>query len=188
MAVNKPINTQIENRNFLQPRGFMFQVNRAPKVSYFGRKINIPSLEFDTTEQPNYLRKIPLPGTIIDFEDLTFEFLVDEDLKNYMEIQSWIRGVGFPESLDEIYAWQKTDPTISVQQEPRSQLNLYSDGTMSILDSMNNAQFKVKYQNLFPYRLSTLDFDATLTNAEYLTASVSFKYMIYNIEEITSCC
>ena len=188
MAVQKPINTQIENRNFLQPRGFTFSVNRAPKVSYFGRKINLPALDLDIATQPNYLREIPLPGTMIDFEDLTFEFLVDEDLKNYMEIQNWIRGIGFPESLSEIYNWQKKSDTINVEQEPRSELNLYSDGTMTILDSMNNASFKVKYQNLFPYRLSTLQFDATLQDAEFFTAQVSFKYMMYNIDEITSCC
>ena len=27
--------------------------------------------------------------------------MVDEDLVNYMEIQNWIRGLGFPESLNE---------------------------------------------------------------------------------------
>ena len=67
-------------------------------------------------------------------------------------------------------------------------LNLYSDGTLTVLDSMNNPKFKVKFENMFPYRLSTLEFDATQADVEYFTASVSFKYMIYNIDEITSCC
>ena len=39
MATKKPIATQIENRNFLQPTGFRFTVNRAPTVSYFGRSV-----------------------------------------------------------------------------------------------------------------------------------------------------
>lgn len=193
MATQKPVGTQIENRNFLAPTGFLFQVNKAPKVSYFGKKVNIPALSFDSANYSNYLKNIPLPGTQIDFTDLTLEFLVDENLENYMEIQTWIRGIGFPESLSETYNWQlrkgdSAEQQNALNQPDRSQLQLYSDGTLTILDSMNNAKFKVKFQNMFPVALSTLEFDATQTDLQYFTASVTFKYMIYNIDEITSCC
>ena len=99
-----------------------------------------------------------------------------------MEIQHWMRGLGFPESLQEIYDFQKED--IDLVQPYKSQLNLYSDGTLTVLDSMNNAKFKIVFENMFPYSLSTLDFDATQTDLEYFTAEVSFKYTIYNIREI----
>lgn len=188
MALQKPVATQIENRNFLQPTGFRFQVNRAPKISFFGKSVNIPSLDLGVAIQPNYLKPIPLPGEIIEFEDLTFSFLVDEGLENYMEIQNWIRGIGFPESLQQIYEFQRENTPIKSRSENIEQLNLYSDGTLTVLDSSNQPKFKVKFQNLFPYRLSTLEFDATQTNIEYFTAVVSFKYTIYNIDEITSCC
>jgi len=187
MAVQKPVNTQIENRNFLQPTGFRFQVSRAPKISFFGKSVNIPSLDLGVAVQPNYLNPIPRPGEIIDFEDLTFSFLVDENLENYMEIQNWIRGIGFPESLTQIYEFQKNDKGKSPYAET-GELNLYSDGTLTILDSMNRPKFKVKFNDMFPYRLSTLEFDATQTDIEYFTALVSFKYSIYNIDEIVDCC
>jgi len=196
MAAPKQISSaQIENRNFLQPGGFSFQVNRAPKVSYFGKTVTIPALNMGVTEQPNYLRPIPMPGEIIDFEDLTFSFLVDEDLENYIEIQNWIRGIGFPESLNEIYKWQNetkldgADSTLALEKDSyKYEMNLYSDGTMFILDSMQRPNFKVMYENLFPTRLSTLEFDATQTDLQYLTAEVSFKYTIYNIEKVDNCC
>ena len=38
----------------------------------------------------------------MDFGDLSLRFLVDEDLTNYMEIQKWMRGLGFPESLTRV--------------------------------------------------------------------------------------
>ena len=31
----------LQNRNFLQPQGFRFQVARAPKVTFFGNSVNI---------------------------------------------------------------------------------------------------------------------------------------------------
>jgi hypothetical protein len=38
---------------------------------------------------------------------------------------------------------------------------------------------------MFPYQLSTLQFDATNPDNEYFTADVSFKYMMYNIVDRT---
>lgn len=182
MAVRKPITGQIENRNFLAPTGFMFQVQRAPKVSFFGNSVNIPSLTLGVAQQSTYLKDIPLPGDKMEFEDLTLRFLVDENLENYMEIQNWMRGLGYPESLTEIYDLQKEN--INMIQPDRSQLNLYSDGTLTVLDSLNNAKFKIIFENMFPFSLSTLGFDATQTDLEYFTAEVSFKYTIYNIRDI----
>ena len=43
----------------------------------------------------------------MDFGDLSLRFLVDEDLTNYMEIQKWMRGLGFPESLQEFDKFEK---------------------------------------------------------------------------------
>ena len=182
MVAKKSIVGQIENRNFLAPTGFKFQLNRTPKVTYFGNAVNIPSITLGVAEQPSYLRNIPLPGEKLDFSDFSLRFLVDEGLENYMEIQNWMRGLGFPESLKEIYDYQKEKSDID--QPDKSQLNLYSDGTLTILDSNMRPKFKVVFENMFPYNLTTLEFDARQTDLEYFTAEVTFNYTIYNIREI----
>jgi len=182
MVVKKSIVGQIENRNFLAPTGFQFQLNRTPKVTYFGNAVNIPAIDLGVAVQPNYLRDIPLPGEKLQFSDLNLRFLVDEGLENYMEIQNWMRGLGFPEDLKEIYKFQKEKSDL--KQPTRSQLNLYSDGTLTVLDSNNIPKFKLIFENLFPVSLTTLEFDATQTDLEYFTAEVTFKYTIYNIRDI----
>ena len=182
----KALSNQIQNRNYLAPTGFKFIISRAPKISYFGNQVNLPSLTLDIANQPSYLKSIPRPGTQIDFQDLTLRFLVDENLENYLEIQNWIRGIGFPESLDQIYDYQQNDArTINSNFLTNEDgINLYSDGTLTILNNVNLPQFKVTFDGMFPYFLSTLDFDATQSDLEYFTAEVSFKYNIYNIETI----
>ena len=182
MAVKKSIVGQIENRNFLVPTGFNFILNRAPKVAYFGSSVEIPSMSLGVANFANYLKDIPLPGDKMEFSDFNLNFLVDENLENYMEIQHWMRGLGFPESLKEIYDYQKEKSDID--QPDKSQLNLYSDGTLTILDSNMRPKFKVIFENMFPYNLTTLEFDARQTDLEYFTAQVSFKYTIYNIVDI----
>ena len=179
MAVTNAYKNQIQNRNFLSPVGFKFTLNRAPKVAFFGNTANIPGMTLGVAVQSSYLKDIDIPGDKIQFNDLTLRFLVDENLENYMEIQNWIRGIGFPENLKEIYDWQKSNPGMDLQE--KSQMNLYSDATLTVLTSSNNSNFKVKFLDVFPYSLTDLQFDATDTDIDYLTAEVTFKYTIYNI-------
>ena len=97
-----------------------------------------------------------------------------------MEIQNWMRGLGFPESLQEIYDLQ--DEKYGTTRDGNyGTMNIYSDGTLTVLDAMQNESFKVKFQDLFPFSLSTLQFDATIGDTEYFTAEVTFKYLNYNI-------
>jgi hypothetical protein len=60
-------------------------------------------------------------------------------------------------------------------------MNIYSDGTLQILNSNQRPQFDVIFKDMFPYDLSELTFDATNPDVEYFTAEVSFKYTIYDI-------
>jgi len=173
---------QIENRNYLSPTGFKFSLYRSPSVAFFCNQANIPNLTLGITEQPTYLRNIPTPGDKIDFGDLTLRFLVDEDLKNYMEIQKWIRGLGFPESLSEFSDLENSNEVFSTNKSIGD--NIYSDGTLQVLNNNMIPSFQIFFKDLFPFELSTLTFDATDTDIDYFTADVSFKYTIYNITDL----
>ena len=178
---------QIQDRNFLQPSGFQMIISRAPKVAYFGNAVNVPDLLLGTSIQPTQaLKNLPQPGEVIEFGDLTLRFLVDENMENYIEVQNWIRGIGFPETLDQIYDLQEDTEGVA-RPDLQNNMNIYSDGTLIVYDSLSNPNFKIHFENMFPYSLSTLQFDATLPDTEYFTAEVSFKYDIYNIEAVGCC-
>jgi hypothetical protein len=175
---------QIENRNFLSPTGFKFVLTRSPKVAFFCNQANIPDLNLAIAIQGTRLgRKIPLPGDELDFGDLTLRFLVDENLENYMELQNWIRGLGYPNKLEEAYELQK-EYFPAMSRDTKSQ-NIYSDAALIILNSSQIESYQVKFRDLFPYSLSTLSYDATQTDTEYFTAEVSFKYTIYTIANMS---
>ena len=181
MATRRP--SQIENRNFLAPVGFKFNLQRSPGVAFFCNQANIPDLNLGVAMQPNPLRDIPTPGDKVDFGDLTLRFLVDENLKNFMEIQNWIRGLGFPESTQEFRDLQKGGLTQGRYVQDKQ--NVYSDGTLHILTSNMVAKFNGNFKDLWPTSLTTLTFDATDTDIEYFTADVSFKYTIYDLTDLS---
>ena len=175
------LSQQITNRNFLSPVGFKFTLSRSPKAAFFANAANIPDLTLGVTSQPTYTRQIPEPGTNINFGDFSIRFMVDEDLTNFMEIQNWIRGIGFPEDLKEIYNLQFQDYYGKVDTTSDRIQNIFSDGTLLVLSSNQRTNWQVVFKDMFPYQLSTLQFDATDNDIQYMTAEVSFKYTMYNI-------
>ena len=175
MAVSGPFANQIQNRNYLSGIGFKFNLAKYPKVDFFSNSARIPELNLAIATQPSYLKDIDLPGEKLTYGDFTLRFLIDEDMENYMSIYNWLTGLGFPESTKE-FGELTTDK--DGRREMREQ---YCDGTLRILNSNLREIAKVKFKDLFPVSLTSLDFDATNTDIQYLTAEASFKYTIYEL-------
>ena len=174
--------TPIENRNFLSPTGFKFALKRSPAAAFFCNQANIPSLDLGIAVQTSYLKDLDRPGDKIVFGDLNLRFLVDEDLFNYMEIQNWIRGLGYPENLNQLQKLNDKALIHGIYGNEGEQI--YSDATLQILSNSLIPKYQVMFKDVFPYSLSTITFDATNTDIEYFTAEVSFKYTIYNIQDM----
>ena len=174
---------QIQNRNFLSPVGFKFTLARAPKIAFFTNSVNLPGLDLGVAQQSTYLKMIPVPGDMLTFNDFSLRFLIDENLENYLEIQNWIRGLGFPDSLKQIYDLQKERSLTGEPFSSNQQMNLYSDGTLQILTSNENVQYYVKFKDMFPTSLSDIEFDATDTDIQYFTSTATFKYGTYDITD-----
>ena len=180
-----PWTNQPGNRNFLSPVGFKFKLQKAPKVDFFVNSANIPSITLGSAIQTRYGKNIDIPGDKMNFEDFRLRFLVDENLENYMEIQNWMRGLGFPYSLEQ-YDDLRNDQTLdTIPGLNTGRFYEESDGTLQILNSNYLVSAQVIYYGMFPTFLSTLQFDATDEDIRYFTAEVNFKYTYYKIVDAT---
>ena len=166
---------QIQNRNFLAPVGFKFTLAKYPKVDFFSNSARIPEISLGTAVQPSYLKDIDIPGEKLTYGDLTIRFLVDENMENYMAVHNWLKGVGFPETPQQ-FKDQTTD-----SDGIRDEKEVFSDGSLHILNSNFQNVAIVKFQDLFPVGLTSLEFDATETDINYFTAEVVMRYTVYNI-------
>lgn len=169
------------NRNFLSITGFKFILNRCPKVDFFCNRANIPTVSLGSAVQSTYLRNIPVPGDKLEYEDLQLDFLVDENCENYLQVYDWITGLGFPESLQQ-YDDLKRNSRFYPSEDPL--YNERSDGTLMILNSNYQPSLKVIFKDLFPVSLSGIPFSAVETEERYFTATVSFKYTIYDVIDV----
>tara|TARA_B100000900_G_scaffold234774_1_gene199321 strand:- start:430 stop:981 length:552 start_codon:yes stop_codon:yes gene_type:complete len=175
MTRSDPFINQIDNRNFLSPVGFKFTLAKFPKVTFFSNTARIPDITLGTAIQSSYLKDIDIPGEKLTYGDLNIRFLVDENLENYMKIHNWLTGLGFPES-----AQQFIDKTTN-EDGIRDEKEQFSDGSLHILNSNFKDIAVVKFKDLFPIYLTSLEFDATETDINYFTADVTFKYTIFDI-------
>jgi hypothetical protein len=164
------------NPNFLSPLNFKFSIKRAPHINFFVQRINIPSISLPTYESPNPFVKIPEPGDHVDYGDLELSFRVDENLQNYLEIHNWIRALGKPKDFSEYKALAK-NPNYTGD-------GIRSDLTLLVLSSAKNPNYEFVFTEAYPYGLSELNFDTTKSDVEYIEATATFKYILFEIRNI----
>ena len=183
-----PFDKQIANRNYMSPLGFKLILTKTPKVDFLCQSANIPQISMGTAVQATYLKDIPVPGDKVLYDDLNVRFLVDEKMENYLAIHKWITGLGYPESLGQFSQLKKddnrTDSRVSDSGDPL--YFQYSDATLQVLNSNYKPSVLINFKDAFPISLSTLDFDVSQRDYSYFTASVTFKYTIFNITDPNS--
>jgi len=173
--------TQISNRNFLSPGGFRFTLAKYPKVAYFAQMANVPNISMSLVEQPTPYRSTYLEGTL-DYGRFNLQFLVDENMENYLILHNWMRGLAVPEKFEE--RQQMIDATPENNIKGLGDDLIFADGTLTILNSNFQPLYNVVFTNLKPVELSTLEFDGTLSDQEYFQSIVSFDYLSYEIQAI----
>ena len=177
---SSPFAKQVTNRNFLSGVAFKFNLTKFPKVDFFSNSARIPELSLELTTQASYLKNIDIPGERLTFGDFTLRFLVDENMENYQSVYDWLTGLGFPETTKEFANLIKD---ADGQRDPKE---AFCDGTLRILNSNYREVAKVKFKDLFPISLSSLEFDATNTDVQFFTAEATFKYTIYDLVSSTT--
>tara|TARA_Y100000992_G_C21074141_1_gene400117 strand:+ start:80 stop:628 length:549 start_codon:yes stop_codon:yes gene_type:complete len=167
------LQNQPSNYSFLSPIGFKFQLNNFPEVNYFCQAATLPGISIGTIPVPTPLKQIELSGDEVTFEELSIRFVIDENMKNWLAIYDWIIGLGFPtEEGQAKYKKLKEDGALT------------TTATLTVLTGNMNPQINFNFQEVFPLNLSSISFDSSGTEVEYVTADVSFRYDVYTVENL----
>ena len=163
-----------ENKNFLSPLNFKFQIKKAPHVNFFIQQVNIPAISLPPPMANNPFVRIPYPGEHINYEPLVIDFKVDEDLQNYLEIHNWMKGLGSPSDFAGYSNLKASDQ------------GLYSDATLVINNSRKRGNMSATFIQMFPIDISDLQFTTMDTDVNYLECSVDFRFLSYEIGVLNS--
>ena len=182
--------------DYASPVQFRFKCTKLPKVEFFCQSANIPGIGLGETSQETSLKDIPIPGDKVTYQDLAISFLVDENLENYKEIHDWIIGLGAPQNHTQFSDLRATSSdrfpgtsssnaiTGQATADPLPESGMYSDATLTILNSKNIAVTEIRFHNIFPTSLGALSYDVKASDVDYLAAGVDFSYMYYEIVQL----
>ena len=168
-----------ENINPLSPVGFRLDIEKLPEVSYFCQEATIPDVTLNSIAVPTPLAQMQVPDSILQYGDLIVNFLVDEDMKNYKSLYDWVKGLGFPEDHQQYTDVLATDKRFGTTELTKN----YSDASLSILSSSNTVVQTIKFVDLFPISIASLQFGSNLSDVNYLQGNAIFRYTYYEFSE-----
>ena len=161
-------NFQPTNRNKLTTNRFLFNMTRTPYLAYFCQRVNIPSLGFGTSIQSNPTAiEIKRPGTRLIYEDLQVGFIVDEEMKNWLEIHNWLKNIS---TYDTVHDYLK-------EEQKTSSALLY------VMSAAYKPLLSIYFHDIYPTFLTSIDFDSTSPDSEIIISTVTFSYTYYEIKQ-----
>ena len=190
-----PLSRQPTKLDYASPTQFRFVIGQLPKVEFFTVGTNLPGITLSEAIQNTPFKDISMPGNKLEYEDLSVTFIVDEYLENYTSMHEWLTAFGFPKNREQFSTFRSTTsnaPTdtkgsnndIGVVGATTAMRGMFSDATLVVLSNKNNPIVQVNYADVFPTSLSALDFNQSATDVEYLQATATFKYKLYEIEAL----
>ena len=160
-----PINRQPTSTNYLYQTFYKFQMRRLPKVNYFMQKVSLPDFASGgPIEQPTRFVPVKHPSKNVSFDNLTIEFLVDENLENWRELYDWMRTIYLVDDYKNFESETSTH---------------FTEGSILLLNSAMNVNKEIRFHNLLPISLSGIDFDSTDTDLTPRVATATFAFDFY---------
>lgn len=148
--------------NYLSNIEFRFSIKRLPNTSYHIQRASLPGLNLNPINYPTPLKMTQVYGDSLDYDQLQIEFLVDEDMSNWYEIFSWIKGITAPENTEQFFAYEDR--------------LYYSDATLTVLSSAKNPNIEFGFTDLHPVSLAAVQFDATTNDSTPVQAQAAFSF------------
>jgi len=163
---NLPINTNIS-----APSNFVFLLPKVPNAVYFCTSVTVPG-----TSSPELVYKsgrglaLKTPSGEISHGDLSFTYLINEDMKNFDELQTWFRSMTSFRDYTELADYHNW---------------MSEEGQLIILSNKKNPIARFHFHGLFPSNLSGITFNSADPEANNLVATCTMQFTYYTVESLT---
>jgi hypothetical protein len=149
--------------NFLNPSSFVLTLDtqQFSGAEFTIQTMMLPDVSVEGAELNYKQINVGRAGDKINFGTFEISYLIDEDLLNYKEIFDWMKS------------------NVETKHSTTTSSDHYRDMTLTVMNSANNVTKQIKFVDAYPTSLSSLPFDITTTDVEYLTAVASFSYSYY---------
>lgn len=152
------------NINYLHKNKFRMLIDSVTKkrVQFTVQNINFDGLSIEASKVKRMGRDMAISADTLTYGNLTVDFLILEDMSNYVEIHDWIEA--------------------SVINQDGKEDNKRKDMTLMVYSSHNNPIAEIQFINAFPIEITGIEFDSTVEDMKYATATATFMYDYHKIK------
>lgn len=118
----------------------------------------LPSMNANVVKQSFRGFTVPFPQDSVEYEDISFEFRVDEKMANWKALYRWL--------ISNAVAGENAK---------------YCEATMQIVDADNQPVIDFHFKNCLITNLSGVDFDVTDTQNDSIISSCTIAYSHFEI-------
>ena len=198
-TARKALERQPDKLDYASPTQFRFGILQLPKVEFFTTSANVPGINMGDAILPTPFKDIPMMGDKLTYEQLQISFIVDEFLENYRSLHEWMTAIGFPKSRKQFRDFRsnlstqissvvKDEPAVDIVTEATPATALFSDAYLIILSNKNNPLIEVDFQDCYPVALSGLQYTQDAGDVQYMTATATFSYQLYEFRLVDETC
>ena len=146
-----------QNKNYLSPAGYKVNIDqsRFANLEYFCVNAKIPSITLDKAPLDFRNNRYGTTGDKIDWGSLDIKFIVDEEMKDYLELLGWLTD-----------NWKQDVIT-------------KSDIILTIHTSKNNLARRIRFVDAYPISIGEINFDSQNTEIQHLTVDAQFGYSYF---------
>ena len=157
--------------NLLTNPNFKFIIEELPTVALFSQSFQLPGIRTSPASVATPFVDMKYHGDTATFDDLTVDFLVDENLDNYYEIYAWMMHVLFPRSFEQFKGMMQ-----GKTRYPWGPNRARSDITCVFLTNKTNGFEMVRFMSATPIALNPIQLQYTGEGITHPTCSVTFSY------------
>jgi len=173
--------TLTTNQNFLSPIEFKLVLNRLPNVEFFVRSATVPGISSGHTDIATPFKTFHNPGDRLQYDEFTVSIICDENMEAFREVSNWLVALTFPEDFTQYASLNpKTVGSGGATLNNRGE-GVKSDGSLVILNSNKNANVTVKFKDMFPISVGSIQLDTSGSDVTPPTFDITFKYGKYDI-------
>lgn len=148
--------------NLFQPNNYILVFDRVKEVEYSLTNTIIPSLSISTIEIPSPVLTYSMPADQLMYGGWSASFMVDQDMKNYLELFYWMRDM----------------TELRRDKHPQDMTSFTSNATLTLFrDCSNDAIMHIDFYDIFPQSISEIQLSPVMTDPVICSVSFEFSYL-----------
>lgn len=160
--------------NFLQNNAYQLILPRFPLVQYYSTDFILPEVNLPVATAATPYTDLRFAGDKPQFGQMTFNFMIDENLANYEEVFNWLNSIGFAESQIDYTNYTNKDPVQPLGEQ---------DVKVVVLSSKGNPIKSITFFDAIPVALSGWPFTTQDQETHYVKASLTMAYTRFEFDK-----